>query len=199
VAKETSRHLAHRILTAYLMCQQRLLPGVRAGSTRADFDAVGVDYTPRLKLFEEALVVMRRLWNGEQVEAANLQPWPTVRGGPALLIGSWGGQRWIPRAAQEFDGWIASAAMTNFRTLAEGIRRYRNAGGQRAIVTNIQVDLTAPSAALADNAPFHLRCAPAAAAERLQRLADLGFDDAILVHRGPTEADLVAMRALVAG
>jgi hypothetical protein len=32
----------------------------------------------------------------------------------------------------------------------------------------------------------------------MRRLAELGFDDAILVHRGgQTEADLTAMRALV--
>ena len=189
--------LAHRILTAHLMCQGRLLLGVGAGSTQADFDAIGVDYTQRLRLFEEALPVMRRLWQGEQVEAANLKPWPATIGGPPLLIGSWRGTRWIPRAAQEFDGWIASAAMTSFNTLAEGIARYRAAGGKRAMVTNIGVDLDAPTTELEDDAPFHLRCAPETAAARLQRLVELGFDDAILVHRAHTEARLTAMRALV--
>ena len=168
-----------------------------AGSTQADFDAIGVDYTQRLRLFEEALPVMRRLWQGEQVEAANLKPWPATIGGPPLLIGSWRGTRWIPRAAQEFDGWIASAAMTSFNTLAEGIARYRAAGGKRAMVTNIGVDLDAPTTELEDDAPFHLRCAPETAAARLQRLVELGFDDAILVHRAHTEARLTAMRALV--
>lgn len=191
--------LAHRILTAHLVCQGRLLLGVGAGSTRTDFDAIGLDYAQRMRLFEEALPVLRRLWNGEQVGAANLTPWPATRGGPPLLIGSWGGQRWIPRAAQEFDGWIASAAMTNFTTLAAGIQRYRAAGGTRAIVTNIAVDLTAPTTVLPDDAPFHLRCTPEAAAARLQRLADLGFDDVILYHRSPTERELIALRALVSG
>ena len=36
--------LAHRILTASLLCGGRLLLGVGAGSTRGDFDAVGVDF-----------------------------------------------------------------------------------------------------------------------------------------------------------
>jgi len=191
--------LAHRILTAHLVCQGRLLLGVGAGSTKTDFDAIGLDYAQRMRLFEEALPVMRRLWNGEQVGAANLNPWPAARGGPPILIGSWSGKRWIPRAAQEFDGWIASAAMTNFTTLAEGIQRYRAAGGKRAIVTNIAVDLTVPTTALDDDAPFHLRCTPETAAERLQRLADLGFDDAVLYHRSPTEGDLSTMRGLVPG
>jgi hypothetical protein len=51
---------------------------------------------------------------------------------------------------------------------------------------------------LPDGEPFHLRCAPRDAAERMRRLAELGFDDTILVHRGgQTESDLAAMRALV--
>jgi alkanesulfonate monooxygenase SsuD/methylene tetrahydromethanopterin reductase-like flavin-dependent oxidoreductase (luciferase family) len=189
--------LAHRILAAYLVCGDRLLLGVGAGSTRADFDAVGVDYATRMHEFDESLDVMRRLWRGDQVGAANLNPWPTTLGGPRLLIGSWSGKHWIPRAAKDFDGWIASAAKTSFATLADGIRRYRDAGGTRAIVTNIAADLEASTTDLADDASFHLRCGRDAAADRLRRLADLGFDDAILVRRTHTENDLAALRALV--
>src|SRR5207249_1048326 len=115
---------------------------------------------------------------------ANLTPWPSTLGGPKLLIGSWSGKRWIPRAAKDFDGWIASGAKTSYATLADGIRSYREAGGVRAIVTNIAVDLEQPTTPLADDAPFQLRCDPAEAARRLRRLADLGFDDAILVPPG---------------
>jgi alkanesulfonate monooxygenase SsuD/methylene tetrahydromethanopterin reductase-like flavin-dependent oxidoreductase (luciferase family) len=189
--------LAHRILTAHLICGGRLLLGVGAGSTKADFDAVGVDFATRMQALDEALVVMRRLWRGEQVGAANLAPWPAAQGGPPVLIGSWSGKQWIPRAAKEFDGWIASAAKTSYATLADGIRRYREAGGTRAIVTNIAVDLDLGGDAMPDDAPFHLRCDVNTAASRLKRLADLGFDDAILVPRGHTEASLAALRALV--
>jgi alkanesulfonate monooxygenase SsuD/methylene tetrahydromethanopterin reductase-like flavin-dependent oxidoreductase (luciferase family) len=189
--------LAHRILTAHLISGGRLLLGVGAGSTKADFDALGLDYAARLQAFEDALPMMRRLWRGEQVGAANLTPWPAARGGPAVLIGSWGGKRWIPRAAQEFDGWIASAGKTNLNTLVDGIQRYRAAGGKRAIVTNIAVDLTGPSEPCPDDGPFHLRCAPDVAAQRLRRLRDLGFDDAVLVVKSASEANLAAARALL--
>ncbi len=188
--------LAHRILTAHLACQGRLLLGVGAGSTKTDFDAIGLDYTSRMQAFEEALPVMRALWNGETVGAANLTPWASVVGGPPLLIGSWGGKRWIPRAAQEFSGWIASGMYTGFNTLADGIKRYRDAGGQRAIVTNIAADLD-DDMELNDDESFHLRCRPEVAAQRLQRLVDLGFDDAVLVHRTAGELEIKAMRALL--
>ena len=189
--------LAHRILTAHMACQGRLLLGVGAGSTKIDFDALGLDFSTRMQQFEDALVVMRKLWQGEQVGAANLTPWPSVIGGPKLLIGSWNGKQWIPRAAKEFDGWIASAAKTSYATLSDGIQRYRDAGGTRAIVTNIAADLAAATEALPDDGPFHLRCGAAAGAERLQRLAALGFDDAILVPKTQTEASLTALRALL--
>ena len=64
-------------------------------------------------------------------------------------------------------------------------------------MTNIAVDLAAPTEPLPDRAPFHRRCAPDAAARRLQQVRDLGFDDAILVLKTPTEAGLAAVRALL--
>ena len=189
--------LAHRVLTAHLVARGRLLLGVGAGSTRADFEAVGVDFDARMRALDDALAVMRRLWRGEAVGAASLTPWPAALDGPPVLIGSWRGKQWITRAATEFDGWIASAAKTSYATLADGIRRYREAGGRRAIVTNIPVDLGAPTTPLGDDEPFHLRCAPDVAAERMKRLAALGFDDAVLMRHAQTERDLAGMRKVL--
>src|SRR5919108_4937820 len=106
--------LAHRVLAAHLICGDRLLLGVGAGSTRADFEAIGVDFEARMRALDEAVAVMRRLWRGEQVGGASLTPWPATLGGPPVLIGSWRGQHWIARAAKEFDGRIASAAKTSY-------------------------------------------------------------------------------------
>ncbi len=82
-------------------------------------------------------------------------------------------------------------------TLADGIRRDRDAGGRMAIVTNIAVDLDQPTTLLGDAVAFHLRRGAAAAAERLGRLPDLGFDDAILVPTAHDESRLAALRKLV--
>ena len=188
--------LAHRILTAALVCGDRLLLGVGAGSTRADFDAIGVDFDTRMRQLEDSLVVMRRLWQGEKVGAAQLNPWPATLGGPKILIGSWAGSRWITRAAKDFEGWIGSGARSSVAALRDGIKRFREAGGRRAIATNIPVDLDAPTAPMPDEGQFHLRCDAATAAERLRMLTALGFDDAVLVTRRYGEAELAALRAL---
>ena len=188
--------LANRVLGAHLLCQGRLLLGVGAGSTEGDFAAVGIDFSTRMQRLEDGLTLMRRLWNGETVDGVALNPWPAAIGGPPVLIGSWRGKTWIPRAAREFDGWIASAARTNAKTLAEGLERFRAAGGKRAIVTNIRIDLSAPTTPLGDG-PFDLCCTPEAATDRLQRLAAFGFDEAVLVHRSPDQRDLEQVRALL--
>jgi alkanesulfonate monooxygenase SsuD/methylene tetrahydromethanopterin reductase-like flavin-dependent oxidoreductase (luciferase family) len=190
--------LAHRILTAQLLCEGRLLLGVGSGSTKGDFDAVGVNFDDRMRLLQDGLQTMRTLWAGRSFDGINLTPVAQLSGGPPLLIGSWAGERWIRKAAQEFDGWIASAFFSGLYTLEQGIKRYREAGGQRAIVTNISVDLespTEPQSRTGDS--FHLKCAPAAASERLGALAELGYDDAVVVFRGTGQPDLAMIRQLL--
>lgn len=189
--------LAHRVLTAHLVAGGRLLLGVGAGSTDADFAAVGVDYDARFRAFADALPVMRALWRDEAVGAARLTPWPAASGGPPVLIGSWSGSIWIERAATQYEGWIASAAKTSFRQLAEGLDRFRALGGGRAVVTNLAVDLSAAAAADDDDAPLTLQCPPEQASARLARLAALGFDDAVLLGMDHRDETLASVRSLV--
>jgi alkanesulfonate monooxygenase SsuD/methylene tetrahydromethanopterin reductase-like flavin-dependent oxidoreductase (luciferase family) len=124
--------LAQRLLTLHGLSQGRFAAGLGSGSTRADFDAVGVDYDRRFGALTSSLAVIRGLVRGEQVGQANLNPWPDTLGGPPILIGSWHSGQWVRRAALEYDGWIASG-LTSFNAIAEGIRRYRDAGGKRAV------------------------------------------------------------------
>src|SRR3989475_5242555 len=147
-------------LFPYTTLFRSLVVGVGAGSTKADFDAVGVDFDTRMQQMEEALALMRRLWQGEKVGPAQLNPWPAALGGPKLLIGSWAGSRWIPRAAKDFDGWIGSGAPGRVAALRGGIQRLRQAGGQRAIATNIPGGLEAPTPPLPEEGEVHPRRAP---------------------------------------
>jgi alkanesulfonate monooxygenase SsuD/methylene tetrahydromethanopterin reductase-like flavin-dependent oxidoreductase (luciferase family) len=200
--------LAQRFLTLQALTRGRFTVGIGAGSTKNNHDAIGVDFDRRFSLLREHMDTIRRLCRGETVGAANLNPWPEVKGGPRFVVGAWYSGVWLKRAAQEYDGWMSSAGRTNLRTVAEAIQRYRDLGGKRAMVSTCAVDLSAPTTPLGDDEPFHLRCEPAAASERLQRLVDLGYDDILLVkadhtRRAPlyepdyTAEDLAAIRSLL--
>ena len=75
---------AQRLMTLHALSGGRFRAGLGAGSTKADFDAVGVDFDSRFKGFDEGLKTIRRLLRGEQVGEANLQPWPNALGGPPI-------------------------------------------------------------------------------------------------------------------
>ncbi len=183
--------LAQRLLTMHALTGGRFSAGVGAGSTKQDYDACGIDFEQRFKLLRSHMDLIRALCRGEEVGEANLHPWPATLGGPRMLIGAWYSGPWVKRAAQEYDGWLSSSAWTNFNTMKEGLQKYRDLGGKRAMVATIQVDLTQPEADLADDQPFHLRCGPKSAAERLQKIADIGFDDALIIKTARhTEADM---------
>jgi len=190
--------LAQRALAAHLLSEGRFRFGLGAGSTEADFKALGVEFADRFKLLKQSLSTMQALWRGETVGGINLSPWKAALGGPPILIGSWAGSRWIPIAAEQYDGWIGSAMYTDAAALKDGVARYKGLGGKRAVVTNIQVDLTAPSKPLGAGDKFDLCCGPEEATTRLRLLADSGFDDAILVVQDHGEANLAALRALYA-
>jgi alkanesulfonate monooxygenase SsuD/methylene tetrahydromethanopterin reductase-like flavin-dependent oxidoreductase (luciferase family) len=190
--------LARQVLTTQAVSHGRLRLGVGAGSTAADFAALGLDFPTRFRRLDESLAIMRKLWAGGRVGDAELGSiWPATVGGPPVLIGSWAGSRWIERAAREFDGWVASGARSNWRALTDGIARFRDLGGARAVVTNVVVHLQAdePSRDGPDD-PCDLQCRTDLARERLQRLHDLGFDDVVLVPRRHDAEHLRELRDL---
>ena len=190
--------LAHRILTAHLVCNGRLRLGVGAGSTPADFAALGMDFASRFRGLDESLATMKRLWAGERVGDAQLGTWPAAAGGPPIFIGSWAGSRWIERAAREFDGWVASGARSSWQKVTEGIKRFRDLGGTRAILTNVHVNLESPSpSADGPDDPFNLLCSPDVARARLAHVRNLGYDDVVLVSRRHDAATLKELRSLI--
>src|SRR5262244_4300891 len=78
--------LAQRVLTTHLVSGGRLRFGVGAGSTAADFAALGQDFDARFRRLADSLATMRRLWVSESVAGASLAPvWPAVHGGPPVL------------------------------------------------------------------------------------------------------------------
>jgi alkanesulfonate monooxygenase SsuD/methylene tetrahydromethanopterin reductase-like flavin-dependent oxidoreductase (luciferase family) len=188
--------LAHRIESLHALSGDRLMLGLGCGSTEADFKLVGADYAARFKALMPALETMRRAWRGEELEGGRLTPWPGTEGGPAILLGAWRNKRWIVYAAEECQGWIASGLYPKPEELEAGIKFYRDAGGRRAVLSNVIVDPNgnAEDMPLGGKAQVMLTGGEAAAREKLKWIRDIGFDDVLCMTRIDDLDDLARLR-----
>ena len=175
--------LAHRVQSVQALSGGRLRLGVGSGSTRSDFELLGLDYNHRFRALRNALGVMHRVWHGEPINGGTLSTWPGCAGGPPILIGAWRSPRWITLAAKEYQGWTPSGRFSSWDDLEAGMRIYRDAGGTNAVLANVAVDFAnrPESAGLAEATNVALVCPPEEARRRIKRMAALGFDEVLLV------------------
>ena len=112
----------------------RVLACLGPGSSRQDYDAVGIDFEERWKRLDEAISVMRALWRGDgkpfvgryyTTEGVELEPRPAQEGGPPIWVGSWGSPAGLRRTARLGDGWLASAYNTTPDVFADAWARVR--------------------------------------------------------------------------
>ena len=190
---------AHRVQTVNLLSNGRLRFGVGTGSTRHDFDAVQADYDGRFKALPQMLEVMRRTWNGEAVYGPALSAWPGTEGGPPVMLGAWRSPRWINLAAQHCQGWIASGIHGSWEDAEIGLRMYREAGGQRAIIANIFTDLRPNPQIPAIGRPLgiSLICSRRRRASGCSGWRHSAFDDALLVCPPDDPDQLETIRGLL--
>jgi alkanesulfonate monooxygenase SsuD/methylene tetrahydromethanopterin reductase-like flavin-dependent oxidoreductase (luciferase family) len=186
VLQVSPRHpveLAHRVQSVQALSGGRLRLGVGSGSTKADFDLLGPDFQQRFRNLISALEIMRRAWRGEPVNGGTLTPWPGSEGGPPVLLGAWRSPRWIAYAARHCRGWIASGLYSSWEDLENGMRLYREAGGNNAVLANVVVDLAnqPEPGSLAERAKVSLVCLPEEARRRLKRIEQIGFDEVLVV------------------
>ncbi len=188
--------LAHRIQSLHALTGDRLMLGLGSGSTQADFDLVGEDYTQRFKTLMGSLELMRRAWQGEKLDGGTLTPWPGTEGGPALMLGAWRNKRWIVYAAEECAGWIASGLYTQWEELAGGMKIYRDAGGRRAVLANVILDLKGAGEGMprAASATITLTGSEAEARDKLRRIKEVGFDDVLCMVQPEGLDDLARLR-----
>ena len=106
-------------LTASLdqISKGRFILGAAAGWYRREFDAVGIPFDARGRLFERGLDLILRLWRGEPVtenldglnlREAVIQPRPYQQPRPPVLIGGYV-DRVLRRVARLGDGWLTYA------------------------------------------------------------------------------------------
>jgi probable F420-dependent oxidoreductase len=117
----------------------RLVLGLAAGWYEREFQACGIPFAERGKIFVQNLEVMRRLWTENRVDGsagayvfnqATMLPRPVQRPHPPMLIGGYV-DRVLRRVARYGDGWLTyfytpetfRATWAKIRTFAEDAGR----------------------------------------------------------------------------
>src|SRR5215212_3135655 len=124
--------LAKTLAALDLLSEGRLIAALGVGSSKHDYDALGVPFDERWKRFDEAIAALRSLLDGTPPpQHAAHYPLPLDLGlAPAprqaripLWIGSWGSEAGLRRVARLGDGWLASAYNTTPRAFADARER----------------------------------------------------------------------------
>ena len=97
-----------------VLTEGRVVAGLGPGSSKADYDEVGIPFDERWKRFDRVVVRLRTLLGAE----SPLEPRPRQAGGIPLWIASWGSEAGLRRVARLGDGWLASAYNTSPERLA---------------------------------------------------------------------------------
>jgi alkanesulfonate monooxygenase SsuD/methylene tetrahydromethanopterin reductase-like flavin-dependent oxidoreductase (luciferase family) len=110
--------LAKTLATLQVLSGGRVRAGIGPGSSRDDYDAVGVAFDQRWPRFDESIALLRTLLQGQPPDAEPTRyaypdrPLTPVAPVP-LWIGSWGSPAGLRRVARFADGWLASAYNTS--------------------------------------------------------------------------------------
>src|SRR6266550_4585164 len=124
--------LAKTFAAIDILSNGRLIVGIGPGSSARDYEIVGLNYEERWKRFDEAIQVLRSLWNGDGVGftgrfystvGIDLEPKPLQKPTPPIWIGSWGSDVGLRRVARLGDGWLASAYHITPESFADGLAR----------------------------------------------------------------------------
>jgi alkanesulfonate monooxygenase SsuD/methylene tetrahydromethanopterin reductase-like flavin-dependent oxidoreductase (luciferase family) len=106
--------VAKTLSTLAVLARGPVVGGLGPGSSRSDYDAVGIPFEERWARFDEALRLVRALVRGERAQPgtfystdARLSPLPDPP--PEIWFGSWGSDRRLAAMGSVADGWFASA------------------------------------------------------------------------------------------
>jgi len=117
----------------------RFTLGMGVGAREPDFQAAGVPFHRRGKIFDEQLATMKRIWSGEPFSdtVGALGPKPVQAGGPELLIGGYSPAA-IQRVGKWGDGFISGGggpqgANNGFRAAEEVWQAAGRAGKPRLV------------------------------------------------------------------
>jgi alkanesulfonate monooxygenase SsuD/methylene tetrahydromethanopterin reductase-like flavin-dependent oxidoreductase (luciferase family) len=113
--------LAKALVALDILSEGRVIAGVGPGSSRLDYELIGVPFEERWPRFEEVIGLLRTLLQpGTTAMSGTYYSSPPTELTPAahqsdgipLWIGSWGSRFGLRRVARMSDGWLASAYNT---------------------------------------------------------------------------------------
>ena len=106
--------VAKTLTTLAALARGPVVGGLGPGSSRHDYEAVGIPFDERWTRFDEALPLVRALVRGEPAESGrfyaggyDITPRPDPP--PGIWFASWGSDRRLAAMAAAADGWFASA------------------------------------------------------------------------------------------
>lgn len=110
--------VAKALTTLASLATGPVVGGLGPGSSRRDYDAVGIPFEERWARFDEALRLTRALVRGEPAAPGRFYPDcvpldPVPDPAPHVWFGSWGSDRRLTAMAAVADGWFASAYNAN--------------------------------------------------------------------------------------
>ena len=101
--------LAKQAATLDALSDGRLVLGLAVGRREDDFEACGVDFRARARIFDEMLELLDRIWDGEEFgTAGGIGPPPAI-GRPEVILGGLVSAA-FERAARHGQGWTAGNA-----------------------------------------------------------------------------------------
>ena len=109
--------MAQSFATLDILSGGKLIIGVGEGSTKSDFDALGIPFDDCRKMLEDGVVALRALLSEEAVshqgyyafDDVTVSPRSIQRPCPPIWLSSWGSPVGMRRVARLADGWVASA------------------------------------------------------------------------------------------
>ena len=123
--------LAKTLAALDILSEGRVTATLGPGSSKRDYEALGIPFEERWKRFDEVIPTVRALLNGDPRSVSpryypvpsdiELAPRPRQAGGVPIWIASWGSKVGLRRVARAGDGWLASAYNTTPQGFSEAL------------------------------------------------------------------------------
>ena len=147
--------VAKQVSTLDTLSAGRMRLGVGVGWQESEYDALGIDFSTRGKMMDEAIPFLRAWWSDAsvdfdgvfyQAEAMAMEPKPPQGADLPIWVGG-GSTAALRRAGKWADGWLGSAAtgdMTKLSGMINSIKIFAEEDGRDTNTMGFQAQLSPP-------------------------------------------------------